>query len=55
MMLGLSTSLVSTGVIRSTEIPPGSLPADAYQEPIANGNEGYWSYQLEGFYQEPEP
>lgn len=57
MMLGLCISLVGTAATtaQAGAMPGGALPADAYQEPEANGDEGYWFTSAGGFYQEPEP
>ena len=54
MILGLALS-PAMGPNRSTSAPTGALPADAYQQPIAEGNEGYWRWQDDGYFQEPLP
>ena len=56
MMLGLLTSLVSSNATAvAIGRPPESIPADAFQEPEAEGDDAYWSKRNDGYYQEPEP
>ena len=56
MMLGLTASLVGAGSVTiSLGRPPEEIPADAYLEPLSEGDDAYWRYRSEGYFQEPEP
>ena len=53
MILGILLK-IGGAVLKSIAQPAGDLPADAYQQPETDGDQGYWSYRGEGYYQEPE-
>ena len=54
MILGLG-NILGAGQVSDIGPPEGSLPADAYQQPISEGDEGYWRSGAGGYYQEPLP
>jgi hypothetical protein len=40
--------------MRGEPLPDGEMPADAYTQPEAQGDGGYYRFSAEGYYQEPE-
>lgn len=56
MMLALTTGLIGNGAATiALGRPPEEIPADAYLQPIPEGDDAYWRYRNEGYFQEPEP
>lgn len=55
MALGLQSSIITTetATIQASR-PPGSIPADAYQQPVAEGDDYYWRTRSGGYYQIPD-
>jgi len=41
------------GLAQDPAAPSGALPADAFQQPLADGDEGYWRFAGDGYFLEP--